>query len=145
MCGPCRPREGTDSMASALYPRFKQGLLSKEHDVHEGGDTVKAMISNADQNTANTAYADVSSQLIGAAVTLANRTVTNGVFDAEDISFTGLSSTDTAHGIILYNDTPTTPVAKPLMVYIDITNTDMTGVTTLTITWQNTSPYIFTL
>jgi hypothetical protein len=127
-------------MASALYSGFKQALLNKEMNLDT--DTIKVIMVDNVQSDANTLLSDLSGHTIASAVEITNTTIASGVFDGDDVSFTTLSSTSTVKGLVIYDDTHT---SDKLIAYIDITDTDLTGVTTLSITWQNTSPYIFTL
>lgn len=116
-------------MANALYPLFKQALLNKEHNLDT--DTIKAtLIDGADETysaTDNT-YVQGASGIadaakVAASGALANTTITNGVFDCDDFTWSTVSG-DQSEAIILWNDTPTTPTADPLIAWYD---TGMTG------------------
>jgi hypothetical protein len=116
-------------MANVLYPKGKQALLNKEHNL--SADAIKAtLIDGADYTygaTHNTyvagasGVADVAKVAVSAALT--SPTITDGVFDTADFSWTAVSG-DVSEDIILWNDTPTTPTADPLLAFYD---TGMTG------------------
>lgn len=79
----------------------------------------------------NNGYANVSAQEITGAgytaggKTLATKTVTqndgadNAKFDAADVTWTSLATATIAHAV-LYDDTPTAPVADPLLIRWEI-------------------------
>lgn len=114
-------------MANALYPSFKEMLLnpgtlgSTSGDaVDLAGDTIKVALID----TGTTAYSsghdfynDVSSAVIGTPQTLASKTVTGGVFDAADVTFTGVSGAS-VEALIIYKDTGTASTS-PLIAFID--------------------------
>jgi hypothetical protein len=74
--------------------------------------------------TNDTAWADISAGLVGTAQTIVSPTITNGVFDdnGSNITYTSVTG-DPCEALIIYNDTPTTPIADPLIACID----DATG------------------
>lgn len=106
-------------MANKLYPKFKQGLLSGQFNLPT--DTLKVVLVDTADYTYSDAHqylADVpvaAREEISAALTA--KTVTDGVFDADDVSF-ALASGDPSEALILYKDTGD-PATSPLMAYID--------------------------
>ena len=113
-------------MANALYPKFKEALQNKEHDMNS--DAIKATLSDAADYTygaGHTTYAtDVAAAAkVAVSAALGSPTITNGVFDTADFTWTAVTG-DQCEQIILWNDTPTTPTADPLCVFYD---TGMTG------------------
>jgi hypothetical protein len=125
-------------MASYLYPSAKQAILNKEMDLDS--DTIKATLTTTAYSSAHTVIGDITA--VGNAVTLTTPTITNGVFNADNVTFSGLSSTSTVVGLVLWDDTTAT---DKLIAWIDFTDTDLTGVTSLTITWDTGSSKIFAL
>lgn len=110
-------------MANALYPKFKQALLNKEHNLDT--DTVKASLIDTGSYTYNTAH-DEYTDLAGVIATsagLAATTITDGTFDSDNFTWSAVSGNQ-SEAIVVWNDTPTTPTADPLVVYYD---TGMTG------------------
>jgi hypothetical protein len=113
-------------MANALYTRAKEAFLRKEEDFLN--DAVKATLIDSGQYTfsaAHTTYAtDVAAgSKIAVSAALGSPTVTGGVFDTADFSWSSVSGVQ-SEAIILWDDTPTTPVADPLVAFYD---TGMTG------------------
>jgi hypothetical protein len=114
-------------MANLLYPKFKQALLNKEHDLDT--DQIKAsLIDGADYtyNAAHTTYADATvpaASKVAVSSALTSPTIVDGVFDTADFTWSSVTG-DQSENIILWNDTPTTPTADPLVAFYD---TGMTG------------------
>jgi hypothetical protein len=114
-------------MANALYPKYKEALLNKEHDMNS--DIIKAtLIDSADYTygATHTTYADATvpaASKVAVSPQLTAPTIVDGVFDTADFSWTAVSG-DICEAIIIWNDTPTTPTADPLCAFYD---TGMTG------------------
>jgi hypothetical protein len=114
-------------MANVLYPKYKQALLNKEHDMDT--DIIKAtLIDGADYtySAAHNTYVDATVPAVSkvaVSAQLTTPTIVDGVFDTADFSWTAVSG-DVSENIILWNDTPTTPTADPLVAFYD---TGMTG------------------
>ena len=129
-------------MASVLYNAFKEALLNKEHEFD--ADTINvALISTSDEATvtqADTSFTDIAGGPYGSstAAAITPKTITSGVFDSSGSPTFSSVAIDTGKDVdvlILYNDTPTTPTADPLICWID----GFTAVTPnggdITITW----------
>jgi hypothetical protein len=111
-------------MANKLYPKFKQALLGA--GVNLLGGTVKAVL--VDTGAYN--YADAhqfltsvpSAARVGTPATLANKTVVDGVFDADDSMFSSVpTQTGTAaaeEAILIYRDSGTEATSE-LVAYLD--------------------------
>jgi hypothetical protein len=113
-------------MANAFYSRAKQGFIAKELD--QIGDAPQiALIDSADYtfSAAHTSYAsDVAAGAKVASVVLpATLTETDGVFDSGDGTWSSVTG-DECEALINWLDTPTTPVADPLIAFWD---TGMSG------------------
>lgn len=86
------------------------------------------MIDGADYTysaTHNT-YADAqvpAAAKVAVSPQLTSPTIVDGVFDTADFVWTAVTG-DVSENIILWNDTPTTPTADPLLAFYD---TGMTG------------------
>lgn len=115
-------------MANAIYPKYKEALLGGLSNIDLDGGTVKAALIDTGTYTYNTAhdfYNDLSG-VVGTPATIANTTVTGGLFDGDDVTFTTVSGSS-AEAIVIYIDTGNTATSR-LVAYID------TGVTGLPIT-----------
>lgn len=128
-------------MANALYPKWKQALLEFTADNDLDGQTVKVALVTAGYtySGANQYYSSVSASVVGTPQTLGNKTFTDGVFDADDVTFLAVSGSQVV-SLVIYIDTGN-PATSPLVAFID------TGVTNLpvtpnggdiTITWNAT-------
>lgn len=117
-------------MANALYPKYKEALLNKIHDMDT--DLIKAsLVRKSGTDTggtytysgAHTAKSDLGTTVADSAQ-LTSPTIVDGLFDTADFSWTSVTAGNQVSIVALWNDTPTTPTADPLIVYYD---TGMTG------------------
>lgn len=115
--------------ANALYPKFKQALLNKEHDLDS--DSIKVYLVDGADYTYNAAHDEITDVPSGARVAtssaLGSPTITNGTFDTADFTWSAVTG-DQSEDIISWNDTPTTPTADPLIAFYD------TGITGMPVT-----------
>jgi len=135
-------------MTNALYPKAKQLALGTGLGLAAG--TVKAQLVDAAAYTYSAAHQFLSDipggARVGSAVTLANKSVTNGVFDADDLTFSGLTGAPSIEALALYVDTGN-EATSPLITYID-TATGLpisSGATGGSVTWDNGPNKIFAL
>jgi len=140
---------GVKKMANVLYPKGKEAYLSAAVDMTS--DTIKvALIKTSAGYTYSAAhqyYSDVTpgSNTIGTPQTFTTKTVTNGVFDADNVTFTAVTGAAVG-AVIIYKDTGVAGTS-PLIAYIDTA----TGIPVtpnggdITISWDNGSNKIFAL
>ena len=134
-------------MANALYALGKEKILSAT--INFPSDTIKvALVKNdyAQNLTTDEFYTSISASVVGTPQTLASKTVTLGVFDAADITYTAPTAGSTCEGVVIYKDTGSA-ATSPLLAYID-TITGFPLTTTggdVTIQWDNGSYKIFSL
>lgn len=105
-------------MASVLYPKFKEGLLSGTIDLTT--DVIRAVLIDTGTYTysaAHNAYDDLSGVVATESSVLGSKTVTDGVFDSANITFTAATGT-TAEAVVLFTDTGTASTDL-LIAYID--------------------------
>jgi hypothetical protein len=117
-------------MANAVYPKYKELLLGTQTASSLTAGTVKvALIDTADYtyNAAHDFYDDVSAGVVGTPQTIANVTVTNGLFDGDNVTFSAVTG-DPCEALVIYIDTAGAAGTDPLVAYID------TGVTGLPVT-----------
>ena len=134
-------------MANALYAKGKQKLLAADIDLEV--DTIKvALVKNdyAQNLTTDEFYTAISASVIGTPQTLGTKTVTNGVFDAADATFTAVAAGSTLEGVVIYKDTGVAGTSA-LLAYIDtITGFPLaTNGGDITIQWDNGSNKILAL
>jgi hypothetical protein len=117
-------------MANAIYPKFKEALLTQAANSSLSSGNVKvALIDTADE-TYNAADEFLSSIGAGSPVAtsgnLASKTFVNGLFDAADPVFTAATG-DVSEALIIYIDTGVAATSR-LVAWFD------TGVTGLPVT-----------
>lgn len=106
-------------MTTKLYPKYKESCLSQNPSVDMDTDTIKAALVDTGTYTYSDAhqyYSSVSG-VVGTPQTLGSKTVTNGVFDAADVTFTAVTG-NSAEAIVIYKDTGSA-ATSPLIAYID--------------------------
>lgn len=136
-------------MANALFAKFKESLLSQNPSVDLDTDTIKvALVSSTyTPNTASNQYYSSVSGVIGTPATLTGKSVTDGVFDASDITFTSVTSTVAVTQLVLYKDTGTAS-NSPLIALIDSATSGLPVTPNggdITISWDNGANKIFKL
>lgn len=116
-------------MANKVYDIWMQELLQGTAGTALTGTLKVALIDAADYTFDQTHdfLADVAgAAIVGTAQTLANKTYTNGVLNADDVTFTTVAG-DPCEALLLYLDTGASATSR-LVAYID------TGVTGLPVT-----------
>lgn len=115
-------------MANALYPTYKQLILGA--GLNLTSLNLKVVLVDTGAYTYNAAHDFLDDIAVGARIAtsgnLASKTVTNGTFDAADITITAVSGA-TVEALVIYNDTGSAATSN-LICYMD------TGVTGLPFT-----------
>ncbi|MGZ6587111.1 MAG: hypothetical protein ACXVHX_22710 [Solirubrobacteraceae bacterium] len=133
-------------MANALYALGRQGFLDGSIDFDT--DTIKAILVDTGTYTVDLAAHEFLSDVSGIVATsgaLSSKTVTAGVADAADVTFSAVSGSS-VEAVILYKDTGTSTTSR-LIAYIDTA----TGLPVtpnggdITVAWDNGSNKIFKL
>ena len=115
-------------MANAIYPIYKQAILDALSDSDLNDGTVKVALIDTGTYTYSAAhdfYNDLSG-VVGTPQTIANTTVTTGLFDGDNVTFTAVSGAS-VEALVIYIDTGNVATSR-LVAYID------TGVTGLPVT-----------
>lgn len=105
-------------MASALYEKGREGFLDGSIDWDT--DTIKACLVDTGVYTVNLATHDFLDDLSGIVATsaaLTSKTVTAGVADAADVTFSAVSGAS-VEAIVIYKDTGSAATSR-LIAYID--------------------------
>lgn len=116
-------------MANAIYPKYKESILGAATNTNLLTGTVKVALVDTGTYTYNSTHQFLSSLtgVVGTAQTIgATKTVTNGIFDGADVTYTAVTG-NSAEALVIYVDTGTAGTS-PLVAYID------TGVTGLPVT-----------
>jgi len=106
-------------MANAIYPKAKQKFLDAL--INMPSDVIKIALIDTSLYTYNSAdefWSSASVAEVGTAVTLTSKTITNGVFDADNVTFTSVSGAS-VEALIIYKDAGLT-TTSPLIMYIDV-------------------------
>ena len=116
-------------MANAIYPKYKEAILDSLTNADLNDNTVKvALIATGETYVSSDSFlSDITGgNIVGTAQTLGNTTVTNGLFDADDATFTAVSGAQVV-ALLIYIDTGVGTTSR-LVAWID------TGVTGLPVT-----------
>ncbi|MEU2203590.1 hypothetical protein AB0P19_06900 [Microbacterium oleivorans] len=135
-------------MANALYDKGREGFL--DGSINYASGNIKVVLVDTGLYTPDLAtHANLSDIPTGARIStsanLASKTVTGGVADAADITFTAVSGA-TVEAIVLYKDTGTASTSR-LIAFIDT----MTGLPftpnggNVNLAWSNGATKIFKL
>ena len=129
-------------MANAIYPKYKEVILGAATNTNLLTGTVKVALVDTAVYTYSAAHQFLSSLtgVVGTAGTIgATKSVTNGIFDGADVTFTAVTGA-TVEALVIYVDTGVAGTS-PLVAYID---TSVTGLPVtpnggdITITWNAT-------
>ena len=107
-------------MANALYPKAKEDFLAG--NLNMSSNTITLALVDTDVYTFSSAHedrADVPNSAVVAEATLASKTITSGVFDADDSTFTSVSGANCEALIIYHTDVQGGNTASRLIAYID--------------------------
>lgn len=133
-------------MADVIYNSFKRDIMNGSIDLDT--DTINVMLVTAtytpDQDT-HTKRADITNEVVGTGysaggsalagkVVSADNTDNEGVFDANDLSWT--TATITARGAVLYKARGGAASADELICYVDFGSNITSTVGTFLITWN---------
>lgn len=105
-------------MANALYPKAKEAFLGGDIDMST--DTITLALIDTGVYTYSTSHqyrSDISNTAVISTTTLANKTLTNGVFDADDATFSSVTGAN-CEALILFQNTGVQSTSR-LIAYID--------------------------
>jgi hypothetical protein len=126
-------------MANAIYPKYKQALLDASANVDINDGTVKVSLIDTAVFTYSATdefYSSVSG-VVGTPQTINNTTVTNGLFDGDNVTYTAVTG-NSAEALLIYIDTGSAATSR-LVAWID---TSVVGLPVtpnggdITITWN---------
>ena len=112
-------------MANAIYPKYKETILGAATNTNLLTGTVKIALVDTGVYTYNAAHQFLTSLtgVVGTAATIgATKTVTNGVFDGADVTYTAVTG-NSVEALVIYVDTGVAGTS-PLVAYLD---TSVTG------------------
>lgn len=145
---PLAPLLGLVCFANAMFDIGREGFLGG--DIDYDANNIKVIAVDHADDTPNVSTDDFHNDITGAAIVftsgnLANKTKTNGVADADDITISTVTG-DQFESLVVYQDTGTSATSR-LFVYIDsATGLPCTpGGGDITIRWDSGANKIFKL
>ena len=105
-------------MANALYPKAKQAFLNGS--INMAANTITLALVDTGVYTYSAVHefrSDVSNSAVISTATLANKTITSGVFDADDATFTSVTGAN-CEALLIFQDTGIQTTSR-LIAYID--------------------------
>lgn len=128
-----------------IYPKGGEKMLSGA--INFATDAIKAVSlpSSYTYNVAHEFLADIGT-VLGAAVALAGKSVTDGAFDANDIDLGTFAAGSTLGSILLFKDTGSAASSPVLARLTDITGFPLSASgTNVSVRWSDGSTKIFSL
>ncbi len=107
-------------MANVLYPKAKEDFLAG--NLNLSSNTVTIALVDTGVYTFSSAHedrADIPNSAVVATANLASKTITSGVFDADDASFTSVSGANCEALIIYHTDVQGGNTTSRLIAYVD--------------------------
>jgi hypothetical protein len=105
-------------MANALYPKAKESFINAH--INMSANTITIALVDTGVYTYSTSHqyrSDVSNSAVISSTALANKTVANGVFDADDATFTSVTGAN-CEALLIFQDTGVQSTSR-LIAYID--------------------------
>ena len=104
-------------MANTFYPKGAQKILGAQINFSVDNISAALVPSGYTYSVAHEFLSEIGG-LVGAPVALANKDITGGVFDADDLDFGALAPGNTVKAVAIYKDTGA-PATSPLLCYLD--------------------------
>ena len=105
-------------MANALYPKAKEAFLNGS--INMIANTITIALIDTGVYTYSTSHqyrSDISNSAVISTTTLTNKTITNGVFDADDALFSSVTGAN-CEALIIFSDSGVQGTSR-LIAYID--------------------------
>ena len=105
-------------MANALYPKAKEAFLNGS--INMVANTITIALIDTGVYTYSTSHqyrSDISNSAVISTTTLTNKTITGGVFDADDALFSSVTGAN-AEALIIFSDSSVQGTSR-LIAYID--------------------------
>jgi len=105
-------------MANALYPKAKEAFLNGSINMVANTVTIALVDTGVYTYSSSHQYRnEVSNSAVISSTTLANKTITNGVFDADDATFSSVTGAN-CEALLIFQDTGIQTTSR-LIAYID--------------------------
>ena len=105
-------------MANALYPKAKEAFLNADIDM--ATDTITIALIDTGNYTYSSEHQfrdDISDSAVISSTNLSNKTTTNGIFDADDATFTSVTGAN-CEALVIFQNTGTQANSR-LIAFID--------------------------
>ena len=105
-------------MANALYPKAKESFINGH--INMSANTITIALVDTGVYTFSTSHqyrSEVSNSAVISSTTLSNKTVTSGVFDADDATFTSVTGAN-CEALLIFQDTGVQSTSR-LIAYVD--------------------------
>jgi hypothetical protein len=135
-------------MANQIYAKAFQQMLSGGMNLVSGD--IRVLLVDSQEYTPNLASHEFLSSVpsggrVAASGAFTNKTVTDGVFDADDVTFTSVTG-DQSEYLLIYLHTGSDATARLIALIDTATGLPATpGGGNITVTWSNGSDKIFAL
>lgn len=133
-------------MANRFFPKGKEKILNGDIDWNTDSIRARLVVSTYTYDAAHEFLSSVTKVTGTTDQTLTTPTITNGVFDADDITFTAVPAGETASSVVLYKFV-TNDADSPVLALID-TITGFPKATdggNITVQWDSGAYKIFSL
>jgi hypothetical protein len=134
-------------MANVVYPKYKEALINGGSNIALTG-TVKATLVDGATYTYNAAHDFIDDVPGGARIstqTLTTKTYTNGVFDADDVTFTAVTA-GTYEMLVIWIDTTVEATSRLVVMFDTATGLAVTSSGgNVIVTWDSGANKIFAL
>lgn len=105
-------------MANALYPKAKEAFLNGSINMVANTITIALVDTGVYTYSSSHQYRnEVSNSAVISSTTLSNKTITNGVFDADDATFSSVTGAN-CEALLIFQDTGVQSTSR-LIAYID--------------------------
>lgn len=106
-------------MANAWYRKGAEKVLKAQINFDTDLLRVRLVKDTYAQNLATDEFVSLVPAVTGSAdQTLLNTTVADGIFDADDVTFTAVPTGEVSEGVVIYKDTGDS-ATSPVLMYID--------------------------
>jgi len=137
-------------MASAIYPFVKGVILNGCLDLYN--DVIEAILVDDSYvySPAHDSITTIRNYQVGSPCVLTVTYIANGVFDADDATFTAVTTTteppQKVSGVVIYHNKNNSDSQSMPIVYIDCSSTPITpNGSNITVQWDNGPNKIFAL
>lgn len=131
-------------MANALYDKGREAFLSG--DITFDGDNIKCVLTRDVPDTATDQFLSDLASTVSTSPNLTGKTVTDGIADAADVTFTAVAAGAAINYIVVYQDTGVSTTSRLIAAIDTATGLPVTpNGGDIEIQWDNGPDKIFKL